>query len=392
MNAKKLDALFRELEQVQSEGEASEQMDAMVPDAKALPESSEKKRTLGLGLAVVARIIRNMNGQMRLKSEEGKGSRFVIQFPFELPDSEPKQVVLEAASEHSVGSVTPLAEAPTTPSTPPSTGERTLIERGSAARRGSAEPRPQRTLSRQNSGGSDHSHRSLGSIKSGKSAMSFSSQRSGKSEADRLIDAISEPHQVSGHSHSSLGRSGSGGSGGLSLSRPSLEKRHTTGVDATGSPVRSRAASHDVSRVPPFQREQKVSKPGESAVEGQGQPIHAIRVPDDVILSPGGTEVNVASANADGLGYKDHSALPEKADEPATADHMRVLVAEDDPVNSRIIKKRLEKLGHDVFLTVNGEECSGTYSDKSGYFDIILMDMQVSFRCISAAKRDCTNA
>ncbi|KAK3619250.1 hypothetical protein LTR22_026049 [Elasticomyces elasticus] len=56
---------------------------------------------------------------------------------------------------------------------------------------------------------------------------------------------------------------------------------------------------------------------------------------------------------------------------------MRVLVAEDDPINGRIIKKRLEKLGHEVFLTINGEECSSTYGDKSGYFDIILMDMQM---------------
>jgi len=57
---------------------------------------------------------------------------------------------------------------------------------------------------------------------------------------------------------------------------------------------------------------------------------------------------------------------------------MQVLVAEDDPVNSRIIQKRLSKLGHEVSLTVNGEECSSAYGDKSGSFDIVLMDMQVS--------------
>nr|OQN98794.1 hypothetical protein B0A51_18498 [Rachicladosporium sp. CCFEE 5018] len=55
---------------------------------------------------------------------------------------------------------------------------------------------------------------------------------------------------------------------------------------------------------------------------------------------------------------------------------MHVLVAEDDPVNSRIIKKRLEKLGHEVYLTVNGEECASAYGEKTGYFDIVLMDMQ----------------
>jgi len=384
MNAKKLDALFRELEQVQTEGGATDEMDAVLPDAKALPETADKKKTLGLGLALVARIIRNMNGQMRLKSEEGKGSRFVIQFPFELPDSEPKPAVLEEApSDNGAQSVTPHAEGPPIPSTPPSVGEVTLVERGTPAprgtgeRRSSAGPRAQRSLTRQNSGGSEKSHMSLGSIKSAKSALSFSSQRSGQSEADRLIDAISEPHQVQGHSQSSASRSVSRGSVGAAH-RPAIEKRHTmTAVDTMGSPHRNRAASHDVLNVPPYQRESKVNKPGEASVEGQAQPIHAIRVPDDVILSPGGTEHHVSSANADGLGYKDHSALPEKSEEPTTADHMRVLVAEDDPVNSRIIKKRLEKLGHDVFLTVNGEECSSTHGDKPGFFDIVLMDMQM---------------
>ncbi|KAK3111391.1 hypothetical protein LTR53_013414 [Teratosphaeriaceae sp. CCFEE 6253] len=368
MTAKELDALFRELEQVQSEGGAAAEMDAMMPSGKASPEGAAgKKRTLGLGLAVVARIIRNVNGQLRLKSEEGKGSRFVVSFPFGLPGAESLQAIESAPSEQSAGTVTPVAEAPSTPSTPPVPGEVTLIERGSAVRRSSTGTRAKRTLSRQNSGGSDHSHKSLGSMKSAKSQISFTSQRSGKSEADRLIDAISEPRNVAGHQSGGLSRSASRGSGGVS--RAILDKRHTMGVDALGSPIRKRAATHDFGS--------RVSKPGESAVEGQGQPIHAVRVPDDMIISSNGTQRAMAAASADATGYRDRSALPEKADEPATADHMRVLVAEDDPVNSRIIKKRLEKLGHDVFLTVNGEECSSTYGDRSGFFDVILMDMQM---------------
>jgi CheY-like chemotaxis protein len=66
-------------------------------------------------------------------------------------------------------------------------------------------------------------------------------------------------------------------------------------------------------------------------------------------------------------------------DAPANADLLRVLVAEDDPVNSRIIQKRLEKLKHIVTLTVNGEECSDRYCDNTSDFDLVLMDMQV--RC-----------
>ena len=77
----KLDALFRELEQVQTESDESLQ-EKLGVDNKLITSSGEERRTLGLGLALVARIIRNMNGQLRLKSEEGKGSRFVLQMNF----------------------------------------------------------------------------------------------------------------------------------------------------------------------------------------------------------------------------------------------------------------------------------------------------------------------
>jgi hypothetical protein len=54
-----------------------------------------------------------------------------------------------------------------------------------------------------------------------------------------------------------------------------------------------------------------------------------------------------------------------------------ILVAEDDPINSRIIKKRLEKMGHTVTLTVNGEECYEIFMNDYLEYDAILMDMQV---------------
>jgi signal transduction histidine kinase len=85
MNPKKLDALFRELEQVQVEGEKP--MKGLADSNKAFTESfeSEESCMLGLGLAVVSRTLRSMNGQLRAKSEESKGSRFVLVFLFGLP-------------------------------------------------------------------------------------------------------------------------------------------------------------------------------------------------------------------------------------------------------------------------------------------------------------------
>lgn len=70
---------------------------------------------------------------------------------------------------------------------------------------------------------------------------------------------------------------------------------------------------------------------------------------------------------------------PMEVKDSTNAKNLQVLVAEDDPINSKIIKKRLEKLGHDVFLTINGEECSSSYGEKPLSFDVVLMDMQVGY-------------
>lgn len=67
-----------------------------------------------------------------------------------------------------------------------------------------------------------------------------------------------------------------------------------------------------------------------------------------------------------------------KGADPPTAEDLHILVAEDDPINSKIMKKRLEKIGHKVQLTINGEECSSAYEDNATFFDAVLMDMQVS--------------
>ena len=186
MNAKKLDALFRELEQVQSE--SNDMLSEPVITEKALPEPAKpaEGRTLGLGLAVVARIIRNMNGQLRLKSEEGKGSRFVIAFPFEIPEGENKQQALEAGG--SQGSVTPHAEQSPESAAPATEGMLTLVERSSNAPSITGSTRSPPGMLRKDSAdsvGSKHSLGSLGSYRSGRSNMSKGSNRSGKSEAER---------------------------------------------------------------------------------------------------------------------------------------------------------------------------------------------------------------
>lgn len=360
LSTKKLDSLFRELEQVQSE--AANLLDtAPMPDVKKIEDSSDKGengRILGLGLAVVARIVRNMGGQLRLKSEEGKGSRFVIQFPFELPASESKQPSI--ASSSNAGTETPQADHPSTPTS--QSGEVTLIERGSARRPSS----DRASISRKNSTESVNSTSkcSLRSFKSGTSSV--------PSEADRLIDAIQAPMEKPEHARSTRSASGT-------MQRPKLEHRHSTSGAGTGSPrFSNRPRSIEAIPVPDRLRSNYIQRPGESNVQDQRTPIKAVRVPEEGMnSSPDPSRPLGLGISAQPPQGHIQGEIPDQAEVPPTADHMRVLVAEDDPVNSRIIKKRLERMGHETYLTTNGEECSSIHGEKTGYFDVVLMDMQV---------------
>lgn len=83
--------------------------------------------------------------------------------------------------------------------------------------------------------------------------------------------------------------------------------------------------------------------------------------------------------------------IPDKSKEDANmliAEKLNVLVAEDDPINSRIVKKRLDKLGHAVYLTINGEECASVYGEKPAFFDVVLMDIQVTTSKVSIVARE----
>jgi CheY-like chemotaxis protein len=56
---------------------------------------------------------------------------------------------------------------------------------------------------------------------------------------------------------------------------------------------------------------------------------------------------------------------------------LAILVAEDNPLNSRLLETRLRKRGHDVTVAVNGQDCFNVFSKRQKTFDAILMDMQV---------------
>jgi len=72
---------------------------------------------------------------------------------------------------------------------------------------------------------------------------------------------------------------------------------------------------------------------------------------------------------------KEIGKKPEEESEKKSFEHIHVLVAEDNPINQKLIKVVLENLGLTVTLASNGEEAY-EYR-KEGRYDMIFMDIQM---------------
>ncbi|EPS41541.1 hypothetical protein H072_4535 [Dactylellina haptotyla CBS 200.50] len=357
MSSKKLDKLFRELEQVQSDLEYEDpEKDIFSPTSPGSPGAGvikKERNILGLGLAVVARTIRNMNGQLRLKSEEGKGSRFSIQMPFTIPEATP---VLsgDTPSGSSFNSPSPPKRIPSSVYDP---SERTLVKKDQSRSRPGSAAIPE--LMRKLSDDSTNSQNSLGSFKSG---------NSNKSEVDRLLESFS---------------------GSPVVQTPIAEEKRLP--QSAGRAGRLSPGSGKEMPSPQQVLASTIYKPGMEPVTDTKTPVRAVKIentdpqPDfdpEEICSPSSHpvpseqtsgSVNQGMATSEKGGKEEEGVREEGGDQNG----FHVLVAEDDLVNSRIIKKRLEKLGHRVTLTVNGEECALLFAEQSKNFDAVLMDIQM---------------
>jgi light-regulated signal transduction histidine kinase (bacteriophytochrome) len=349
MSPATVDALFRDLEQVSSEEENYYYDKDGEKDGREVEGGDN--RVLGLGLALVARIIRNMHGQLSVKSEEGKGSRFKIMLRFPVPTTEEPtpagaEVTGPEASENST--TAPLTQ-----------GEVVLVD---------SNARPK---------GGQRRH----SAESNRSGGSFGSSRSGRSEADRLISAIQEPNLVN-----------------IMVESPELKKLNPASPDATNkspdviSPVQSTSSLAKENGPGPISLPQPAdlrrmmplgSPPiaGQEQVTDSGMPISALRVDEtEVERPPSPPQLSrERSTSVAMMSNCSHTGItsPIAGSELSPFSSLHVLVAEDDPVNSKIVQKRLERSGHTVHLTMNGEECAIAYRANSQAFDAILMDIQV---------------
>ncbi|KFA54787.1 hypothetical protein S40293_00723 [Stachybotrys chartarum IBT 40293] len=336
MSTQQLDALFRDLEQV------SDEIDSI---SSADRGDSADARALGLGLAVVARIVRNMDGQLRLKSEEGQGSRFVIQLPFQLQKDSPD---VSMADDDNAGPEPhrpePIAQAPASLTAAPE-GEILLVDRASGI-----------NVNLEDNAGSERG-----------SASSFVSQTSQKSGAERLIDAIQTPLSLNDRDPF-LSRKDSRGS------RESFAEHK--------SPVRSSKPTSPVSqKAKALPLTHTREEPGSAEVRDSKTPIRAVRIPDDFTDMPSRPQQGEQSGVLFEIPSSEISKRSgtESVTSAGTGDGLRlqILIAEDDPINMKIMRKRLEKSGHQVHQTVNGEDCATVYTETPSTFDAVLMDMQM---------------
>ncbi|KAF3389220.1 Signal transduction histidine-protein kinase BarA [Penicillium rolfsii] len=272
MSQETVETLFCELEQVSNKEYIQKPNSS---GGSCDPGSMESSSVLGFGLALVARIVRNMDGQLSLRSEEGTGSSFKLRLKFPLP------------SEN---------------------GAKPNGESGGSCGRQACRHE------------SDSNQAPTETTPEGKSGISV---RSGD-------DNFPEPEP------------GQNNSNYLDVE-----------IELTNGKSRS------ISLAAPHSTSDRRTKPIEGLCTALGlEKEEQTRV---VLKEPQASKEEFETTTAD---------MNAQA-------KVHILVAEDDPVNSTILKKRLEKFGYQIRLTGNGKECAAVYRENPRSYDAILMDLQM---------------
>ncbi|TVY37494.1 Cyanobacterial phytochrome B [Lachnellula subtilissima] len=239
MSETQLDDLFQEFEQIIDEDGRS------VTTSNLPPIMGDDMKTLGLGLAVVARYVRNMNGQIRVRSELGKGTIFGIELPF----------------EHA----SPLDNILLSP------GELPALEVLSVSTHTQAEP--------------------------------------------------------------------------PLVSLPDLKSKHMTSRN-------------------------------DSTTLHQEVIIPLPKPPHPTAMTPGTLSSGFSSLS--GASGSPNFPFPRMGrDDSDPKELLSVLIAEDNPINAKLLTRRLVRLGHEVVVACDGQECHDHFVSKLQKVDVILMDLQM---------------
>ncbi|KAJ5168567.1 uncharacterized protein N7482_004161 [Penicillium canariense] len=272
MSQEAVETLFCELEQISN--------NKYMPNPKSCEKTSDAGElatdsVLGLGLALVARIVRNMDGQLSLKSEQGTGSCFKIRLKFPLPS-----------------------------------GEETNVQ-----------------VANDGDGGPQTCHLNNGTNHAPGS------------------DTAEKKNGIPCHC------------GDDSLPGPGPGQQNSSCLDVEIALTNGESRSITLAAPHPTSDKRTKAKK-ELFTASEQEKLAKTRV-----------------------GLKEPKARPKESDTTEANMNRRaelhVLVAEDDPVNSMVLKKRLEKLGYSICMTGNGKECAAVYCESPLSFDAVLMDLQM---------------
>ncbi|KAL7273285.1 hypothetical protein RUND412_003869 [Rhizina undulata] len=316
LSTQELDILFRELEEVSTEGDAKGiEKGGTFDDFSKIPG----QKILGLGLAVVARILANMNGHLRIKSEMGKGSQFTINVPFSIPrQQDTGNDVFHLKDDSSLFSTQfPII-------TPPNeeTVNETLEINKTSGSQGRMPVESERKII-------------VGRTKN------LLSRDSGINEIERIVDAYSVTHL----GNSALSKKSTCSFTSLSPLPPAL-KIPSSAVHLSGN------------NSLPLQ-----TPPGQQMIQGCSVPLTSAGIP--AATAPPSLAEPILLQNQSGQNNME------------VQQEFMVLVAEDNKVNSKIFQKMMGKLGHKCDMTANGQQCAIVFAKNRGLYDAVFMDMRM---------------
>lgn len=316
------EALFCELEQVSNKD--------YMQKAKNHGSTSpilETESVLGLGLALVARIVRNMDGQLSLKSEEGKGSCFKIRLKFPIPpdDNGIKDPACDLSCDKQNDKCGTPCDVP--------------IKHD------------------------DHSKTVKGAASEAVCDAFQETDRSNEKFAGIPCTCGDEIFPSSKHVEVDIELK-DGESRNLTIS--------DTGTDKSSpGTTKAQRKSSDINKEE--NRQLTLRQPDEGDSNAEIELEQSPNIPKEKTPAP---EAPPCAKCRDSI---PSSISLEKPDQriDASTKQLHVLVAEDDPINSAIVKKRLEKFGYSIRMSGNGKECASIYCEDPDSFDVILMDLQV---------------
>ncbi|KAK0547372.1 hypothetical protein OC845_004119 [Tilletia horrida] len=401
----KLESIFREIEQVESvlpsDIAPGDKMNGSA--ASILP--APRHGVLGLGLAINARIVKNLGGQLRVQSTVGEGSRFSYFIPFSIPPPEGSELMKKGSSAGS--SAMRRSGSRDSGGSGSSAGVSeidSLVEALNAPHLGNKEAQvrsnegtPRRSLdspgaSASEAGPSGIRVRQSSSAQRKIIAHDFAWEKGSGSipvegSSVPLRSVKIDPHSLDSIPLTSDYFNTSVMSSELdaAVAQHKLQRRGMTGAASSYDSVRSAGSRKDSSLTSSSPNDEinatlnpSVREPSSSrsafAPPGGG-PQSPLSPPLDSPSSPSKAAQSPRSAFAKKKLGRTRPTSPgsERPDVPP----LRALVVEDDPINAAILKKRLLLDQHSVIVAVNGEEGVQRFLEQGYEIDLVLMDLQM---------------